>query len=151
MDALSALRMAGGSQLGLQAFDPAQESSAAKSISLSDLQKFGAGIAYQSPSSIPASGGDSAVSPAVSSIAAQPVLPGSSGSAFQNLLGDFVNEVSAQQSASSDAVNGLLSGKNVSLHQAMISMQEANISFQMMVEVRNKVLDSYQELMRMSV
>jgi len=47
--------------------------------------------------------------------------------------------------------SGLMSGKNVSLHQVMISMEEANISFQMMVEVRNKLLDSYQELMRMQV
>lgn len=140
--------MAGGPQLGgLQGFDPTQESSAAKSISLADLQKFGAGITYQSPSSIPAPGADSAAS----SISAPPVLPGSSGSSFQNLLGDFVNEVSAQQAAGSNAVNGMLSGKNVSLHQAMISMEEASVSFQMMVEVRNKVLDSYQELMRMSV
>ena len=152
MDALSALRMVGGPQMGLQAFDPAHDSSAGKSISMADLQKFGAGITYQSPSSIPAAPGiDTSSSAAVSSIEAQPVLPGSSGSAFQNLLGDFVNEVSAQQTAGSDAVNGLLSGKNVSLHQAMISMEEASVSFQMMVEVRNKVLDSYQELMRMSV
>jgi flagellar hook-basal body complex protein FliE len=67
------------------------------------------------------------------------------------LLGNFVNEVSAQQSAGADAVSGLLSGKNVSLHQAMISMEEASVSFQMMVEVRNKLLDSYQELMRMQI
>ena len=33
----------------------------------------------------------------------------------------------------------------------MISMEEANVSFQMMVEVRNKLLDSYQELMRMQI
>jgi flagellar hook-basal body complex protein FliE len=45
----------------------------------------------------------------------------------------------------------LLSGKNVSLHQAVISMEEASVSFQMMVQVRNKLLDSYQELMRMQV
>jgi flagellar basal body rod protein FlgB len=49
------------------------------------------------------------------------------------------------------AVTGLLSGQNVSLHQAMISMEEANVSFQMMVEVRNRLLDSYQELMRMQI
>ncbi len=48
-------------------------------------------------------------------------------------------------------MSGLLSGKNVSLHQAMISMEEASVSFQMMVEVRNRLLDSYQELMRMQV
>jgi flagellar hook-basal body complex protein FliE len=74
-----------------------------------------------------------------------------SGAGFDNLLGNLVNEVSQKQTAASDTVSGLLSGKNVSLHQAMISMEEANISFQMMVEVRNKLLDSYQELMRMQV
>jgi flagellar hook-basal body complex protein FliE len=48
-------------------------------------------------------------------------------------------------------VNGVLSGQNVSLHQTMIAMEEASISFQLMVEVRNKLLESYQELMRMQV
>ena len=55
------------------------------------------------------------------------------------------------KAAASSTVSGLLSGQNVSLHQAMISMEEANVSFQMMVEVRNKLLDSYQELMRMQI
>jgi flagellar hook-basal body complex protein FliE len=63
----------------------------------------------------------------------------------------MVNEVGAKQAAAGDAVNGVLSGQNVSLHQAMIAMQEANVSFQLMVEVRNKLLESYQELMRMQI
>lgn len=82
---------------------------------------------------------------------AQPVTGASSTGSFQNFLGEMAGEVNAQQSAANDAVSGMLSGKNVSLHQVMISMEEANISFQMMVEVRNKLLDSYQELMRMQV
>jgi flagellar hook-basal body complex protein FliE len=45
----------------------------------------------------------------------------------------------------------LQSGQTTSLHQAVISMEEANISFQLMVEVRNKLLESYQELMRMQI
>ena len=60
-------------------------------------------------------------------------------------------DVIHKQIAASDAIAGLMSGKNVSLHQAMISMEEASVSFQMMVEVRNKLLDSYQELMRMQI
>ena len=68
-----------------------------------------------------------------------------------NVLGGFIQEVSDKQAAASDAVAGLLSGKNVSLHQTMISMEEASVSFQLMVEVRNRLLDSYQELMRMQV
>jgi flagellar hook-basal body complex protein FliE len=70
---------------------------------------------------------------------------------FSNVLGKLVNEVSAKQSVADDAVSGLLSGQQVPLHQAMIAMQEANVSFQLMVEVRNKLLDSYQELMRMQI
>ena len=62
-----------------------------------------------------------------------------------------MGEVNDKQAAAADAVAGLMSGKNVTLHQAMISMEEASVSFQMMVEVRNKLLDSYQELMRMQI
>lgn len=70
---------------------------------------------------------------------------------FANVLGQLVNDVSAKQSAAAEAVNGLMSGQNVSLHQAMIAMEEASVSFQLMVEVRNRLLESYQELMRMQV
>lgn len=151
MDALSALKTVAGSQVGFQSLDPAQEGGAAKAISLSDLQKFGPGITYQSPASLPSTISVPDLDKAGSTTSSEALTPGSSGGSFQNMLGGFVNEVSAQQAAGTDAVNGLLSGKNVSLHQAMISMEEANVSFQMMVEVRNKLLDSYQELMRMSV
>ncbi len=74
-----------------------------------------------------------------------------SGASFENMLGDMVHDVVQKQAASSTAVNGLLRGQKVSLHQAMISMEEANVSFQMMVEVRNRLLDGYQELMRMQI
>ncbi len=73
------------------------------------------------------------------------------GESFSSVLGRMVEEVSAQQGAANNAVAALQSGQNVSLHQAVIAMEEANLSFQLMVEVRNKLLDSYQELMRMQV
>lgn len=73
------------------------------------------------------------------------------GDSFANMLGRMVQDVNAKQSAAGDAVAALQSGQNVSLHQAVIAMEEANLSFQLMVEVRNKLLDSYQELMRMQV
>ena len=87
-----------------------------------------------------------------SSALTQPLSPSQPpGSSFGDLLGQMVNEVGAKQAAAGDAVSGVLSGQNVSLHQAMIAMQEANVSFQLMVEVRNKLLESYQELMRMQI
>jgi flagellar hook-basal body complex protein FliE len=73
------------------------------------------------------------------------------GESFANVLGKMVGEVSTRQNVANDAVAALQSGQNASLHQAVIAMEEANISFQLMVEVRNKLLESYQELMRMQV
>jgi len=70
---------------------------------------------------------------------------------FDNLLKTFVSDVNDKQASARDTVHGLLSGQNVSLHQAVIGMEEAAVSFQLMVEVRNKLLDSYQELMRMQI
>ena len=73
------------------------------------------------------------------------------GDAFSSLLGKMVSEVNAQQQISAQSVNALQSGQNVPLHQAVISMEEASVSFQLMVEVRNRLLESYQEIMRMQV
>ena len=75
----------------------------------------------------------------------------SSASSFGNLFGRLVQDVSDKQAAAGEAVSGLVSGKNVPLHRAMIAMEEASVSFQLMVEVRNKLLESYQELMRMQI
>ena len=66
-------------------------------------------------------------------------------------LGRFVGEVADKQVAAGDSVRGLVTQQGVPLHQAMIAMEEASVSFQLMVEVRNKLLESYQELMRMQV
>lgn len=67
------------------------------------------------------------------------------------MLSQMVNDVSAKQQVSAQAVSALQSGQNVPLHQAVIAMEEANVSFQLMVEVRNRLLDAYQEIMRMQV
>ena len=77
--------------------------------------------------------------------------PVDSSNSFASLLGKMVSEVNAQQVNSAQTVNALQSGANVPLHQAVISMEEANVSFQLMVEVRNRLLESYQEIMRMQM
>ncbi|MBC8095349.1 MAG: flagellar hook-basal body complex protein FliE [Akkermansiaceae bacterium] len=80
------------------------------------------------------------------------VLPGqSSGDSFGSVLGRMVQEVNAKQNNAAESVSALQSGGNVSLHQAVIAMEEASVSFQLMVEVRNKLLESYQEIMRMQI
>lgn len=73
------------------------------------------------------------------------------GRSFSDFLGQMVSEVNGKQAAAGAAVEGVLSGQAVPLHQAMIAVEEASVSFQLMVEVRNKLLESYQELMRMQI
>lgn len=63
----------------------------------------------------------------------------------------MVQDVNAKQGVATQALQDLQSGQNTSLHQTMIAMEEASVSFQLMVEVRNRLLDSYQEIMRMQV
>jgi flagellar hook-basal body complex protein FliE len=77
--------------------------------------------------------------------------PGAAPSSFAGALEKMVNEVNNKQVAASQSVHDLQTGQNVSLHQTMIAIEEASVSFQLMVEVRNKVLEAYQELMRMQV
>jgi len=80
------------------------------------------------------------------------VTPGQpSSDSFGSVLGKLISDVNTKQTTATAAVDGLQSGQAVPLHQAVIAMEEANVSFQLMVEVRNKLLDSYQELMRMQV
>jgi flagellar hook-basal body complex protein FliE len=67
------------------------------------------------------------------------------------MLGQMVSDVNSQQQVSAQAVSALQSGQNVPLHQAVIAMEEANVSFQLMVEVRNRLMDAYQEITRMQI
>lgn len=70
---------------------------------------------------------------------------------FGNVLGQMVQEVQAKQAQANTAMTGVLAGDGVPLHEAVLASEEASVAFQLMVEVRNKLLESYQELMRMQV
>lgn len=86
--------------------------------------------------------------PALRSMPAMSPMGGGSGDSFSNVLGNFIKEVNQKQV---DASQTMQSSGNVSLHQVVIAMEEASVSFQLMVEVRNKLLESYQEMMRMQI
>ena len=73
------------------------------------------------------------------------------GDSFATMLGRMVSDINSQQNFATQTVNALQSGQNVPLHQAVIAMEEANVSFQLMVEVRNRLLEAYQEIMRMQI
>lgn len=86
-------------------------------------------------------------------IAPSAIQPGASSAPtagnFEGTLGRLVADVANKNAVAREAVAGLTSG--TPLHQVMIASEESSVAFQLMVEVRNKLLESYQELMRMQV
>lgn len=70
---------------------------------------------------------------------------------FGKILDGVVGNVIAKQDAAQAATRKVLLGDSDQLHQSVIAMQEASVAFSLMVEVRNKLVESYQELMRMQV
>jgi flagellar hook-basal body complex protein FliE len=70
---------------------------------------------------------------------------------FSEVLKDSLSEVNDLQIQANDAAQALVSGRGVALHDVMIQMKEAQVSFELVLAVRNKVIEAYQEVMRMQV
>jgi len=74
--------------------------------------------------------------------------PGASQSFFETLR-DSMQEVNQLQAQADRAISDLITGEDTDVARTMIAVQKANLSFQMMVQVRNKIVQAYQEVMRM--
>ena len=70
---------------------------------------------------------------------------------FGDTISEFVKAVNDSQKNAAQEVADIIQGRSQNLHQAMATLEEAKLSFQLMLEVRNKLLESYQELSRMQV
>jgi flagellar hook-basal body complex protein FliE len=70
-----------------------------------------------------------------------------SGQEFDNVLGKMVNEVQKLQQDGDQKVTGSMLGKE-ELHEAMLSLEKANLSLKLLLTVRNKMVEAYQELSR---
>ncbi|KUG03587.1 flagellar hook-basal body complex protein flie [hydrocarbon metagenome] len=78
-------------------------------------------------------------------------IDGSSGKNFMNYLKDALNEVNNyQQEASQSALNQAM-GNNEYLHNTTIAYEKAILALQLTVEIRNKMVSAYEEIMRMQV
>jgi flagellar hook-basal body complex protein FliE len=70
---------------------------------------------------------------------------------FGQMLEGLVSTVDTKQAKAAELTRSVLLGDSNQLHQSVIAMQESSVAFSLMVEVRNKLVESYQELMRMQV
>lgn len=82
-------------------------------------------------------------------------LPGGGGTAtkaetpFAGVFRSMVEQTSALDQKASEAVTGLLNGQGVEIHDAMIATQKADMAFELALQVRNKAVAAYQQMMGM--
>ena len=70
---------------------------------------------------------------------------------FSNILEKAINDVNNAQIVSDESVEKFIKGEDISVHEVMISMQEAQMSMQLLVQARNQIVEMYQELNRLSL
>jgi len=73
------------------------------------------------------------------------------GKSFSDTIKEFVSDVDHIQKNADLQVERFATGDLKDIHEVMIAAQQANLSLQLLVEIRNKVMESYRELMRMQV
>lgn len=73
------------------------------------------------------------------------------GSKFADALKDSISQVNQAQLNADHAAEQVAAGESKNLHEAMIKIEEAELSLRLMVQVRNKAVEAYQEVMRMQV
>jgi flagellar hook-basal body complex protein FliE len=81
-----------------------------------------------------------------------PAAPAPSGSGtFQSVLSDAIGRVEQFQQNSQNAIGKYLSGEDEEVHKVALATQDAETSFDLFLQVRNKVISAYQEVMRMQM
>ncbi|MFP6900715.1 MAG: flagellar hook-basal body complex protein FliE [Opitutales bacterium] len=70
---------------------------------------------------------------------------------FAQMFERFAKGVDHKKKVAKNIVQDLILGKSDNLHEAMVKVQEAGVAFNLMIQVRNKLVESYKELMRMRV
>jgi flagellar hook-basal body complex protein FliE len=70
---------------------------------------------------------------------------------FGTMLKDAIHDVNKLQQEADQSVQQLAGGQGIDIHQTMIAVEKAEISFQLMMQVRNKIIAAYEEIMRMQI
>ena len=75
----------------------------------------------------------------------------SNSSPFGKMLTDSIKQVNRLQLEADSSINDLSTGKQLDIHRTMIAMEKASISFEMLMQIRNKVISAYDKIMRMPI
>jgi flagellar hook-basal body complex protein FliE len=80
-----------------------------------------------------------------------PAKPLEEGASFKDILAATIGEVQRLQTEADTAIKQLVSGEIKDVTEAMVAVEKADVSFQTMMAVRNKIVAAYEEIMRMQV
>jgi len=89
--------------------------------------------------------------PAVPDLYQKENLSQNAQSGFGNILSSTIQSTNSAQNAGDIAIEKLMAGEANHLHEVMIAVEEADISLRMLVQMRNKALSAYEEIMRMQI
>lgn len=78
-------------------------------------------------------------------------VSGKNSTSFRDMLLNEIYKVSDLEKASDSITSDFISGKTDNIHSVMIAAEKASIALKLMVEIRDKVIDAYNEIMRMQV
>src|SRR5881628_2594366 len=93
----------------------------------------------------------SPIGPSIS-LPTPPASPGAKNAGgFSSILHDAVSQVGEFNDAASKSVESFLSGEGDDLHKTIMATQRADLAMELFLQVRNKVVQAYQEVMRMQV
>jgi len=70
---------------------------------------------------------------------------------FADTLKDYIKSVNDDQIAAKESITKYLRGETKDIHSTVISIEKADISLQLMLQLRNKVIQSFQEIMRIQI
>ncbi len=73
------------------------------------------------------------------------------GADFKKTISEFINQVNETQQNADKAIENTVFNEGADIADTIIALEKAKISFQLMVNIRNSLLQSYQEIMRMQV
>ena len=83
--------------------------------------------------------------------AVKPAADSTADKAFSQILDQSVGKVNRLQNSADKAINDLTTGNRGDLHQTMIAVEKASIAFELMLQIRNKIVTAYETVMRTSV
>ena len=72
-----------------------------------------------------------------------------SAGSFKDVLRSLVDEVDSLQKTADASIKGLATGETTDIHDVTVKMEEAGVAFELMMEIRNKLVDAYQQIMKM--